>query len=145
MGRILFGLFAIVGLLIAIALFAPGLIPVAQFKPQIETAASEALGRKVTIGDDLSLQFFPRAAFRVNGLEVANADGFDAAYFMRVDKAEIGVKIAPLLSRSVDVDQFVLIGPDINLSRRARRPRQLDARRANGAVRSTARRRANGR
>lgn len=117
MNRILFILVAAVAVLLAVVLFLPGLIPVGAFKGQIEAKASEALGREVTIGDNLSFRVFPRTAFHVEDLEIANAEGFEGDYLARVDEADIGVKLIPLLSQSVEIDRFVLTRPDIRLVR----------------------------
>ncbi|MAW80083.1 MAG: hypothetical protein CMI63_07575 [Parvularcula sp.] len=117
MNRILFILAALVALALAIILFLPGLIPVAAFKGRIETQASNALGREVTFGDDLSFRIFPRTAFHVTDLVIANADGFSGDYLARVEEADIGVKLLPLLSDSVEIDRFVLTRPDIRLIR----------------------------
>ncbi len=117
MSRILFFFVAFIAVVLAVVLFLPGLIPVAAFKGQIESQASAALGREVTIGDDLSFRIFPRTAFQVKNLHIANADGFEGDYLARVDEADIGVKLMPLLSRSVEIDRFVLTRPDIRLAR----------------------------
>lgn len=119
MGRIFFFLVSIVAVLLAVAVFAPGLIPTATFKPRIEAAASAAIGREVTIGDDLSFRLLPRAAFHVEALTIANADGFDGDYLMRVAEADIGVNLFKLLANTVEVDRFVLTEPEINLARKA--------------------------
>ena len=117
MSRIVFVVVAIIAVALAVLLFLPGLIPVAAFKGRIETAASTALGREVTIGDNLSFRIFPRTAFRVEGLQIANAEGFEGDYLARVDEADVGVKLIPLLSQSVEIDRFVLTRPDIRLAR----------------------------
>ena len=117
MSRILFFLVALIAVALAVVLFLPGLIPVATFKPQIEAQASAALGRDVTIGDNLSFRIFPRTAFQVDSLQVANAEGFEGDYLVRVEAADIGVKLIPLLSKSVEIDRFVLTRPDIRLAR----------------------------
>ncbi|WP_375201082.1 AsmA family protein [Hyphococcus sp.] len=117
MNRILFFLIALIALALAILLFLPGLVPVAAFKGRIETQASNALGREVTIGDDLSFRIFPRTAFRVTDLVIANAEGFSGDYLASVEEADIGVKLLPLLSDSVEIDRFVLTRPDIRLTR----------------------------
>jgi AsmA protein len=119
MGRFFFAILALLVLLVAILIVAPGLVPVKTYKGRIEAAASNALGRNVTIGDDLSFKIIPRTAFHVVDLEVANAEGFDAPYLLRVKSADIGVKLLPLLKGSVEVDRFVLTEPDINLARAA--------------------------
>ena len=119
MARILFFLVALFAVLIAVLLLAPGVIPAATYKDRIETAASNALGREVTIGDELSIRIFPKTAFKVSDLTVANAEGFEGETLARVARADIGVKLFPLLSGSVEVDRFVLTEPAINLARKA--------------------------
>ena len=119
MGRILFFLVALIAVVIAVMLVAPGVVPVATYKAQVEARASEALGRDVTIGNDLSIKFFPRTAFVVNDLTIANADGFDGDYLATVEKADIGVRLMSLFSDSIEVNRFVLTNPDIRLIRSA--------------------------
>lgn len=116
MPRFIVAVLVLAVLLVAILVVAPGLIPVSAYKGRIETAASEALGRKVTIGDDLSLKIVPQTAFRVTDLEIANAEGFEAPYLARVKAADIGVKLFPLFSGSVELERFVLTEPDLNLA-----------------------------
>ncbi len=117
MSRILFFLVALIAVAFAVLVFAPGVIPVAAYKGRIELAASNAMGREVTIGDNLSFRIVPHTAFHVEDLEIANADGFDGAYLARVGEADIGVKLFSLLSGAVEVDRFILTEPDIILAR----------------------------
>lgn len=117
MGRFLFFIVALLAVVVAVLLFLPGLVPVAAFKDRIETAASNALGRDVTISDNLTFRIFPRTAFHVEELQIANAEGFEGPYLIRVEEADIGVKLIPLLSESVEIDRFVLTKPDIRLAR----------------------------
>ena len=118
MSRILFFLVALIAVALAVVLFLPGLIPVSAFKARIETAASSAVGRDVTIGNNLTFRIFPRTAFHVEQLQIANAEGFEGDYLIRVEEADIGVKLIPLLSESVEIDRFVLTKPDIRLIRK---------------------------
>lgn len=115
MSRIFFFLVALIAVAIAVLLFLPGIIPVAAFKDRIETAASNAVGREVTIGDNLSFRIFPRTAFQVENLTIANEEGFEGDHLLTVEEADIGVKLIPLLSESVEIDRFVLTRPNINL------------------------------
>lgn len=117
MTRFIFAVIALVFLLVAIVVVAPGLVPVSAFKGRIEQAASTALGRKVTIGDELRFKLVPQTAFHVTDLEIANAESFDAPYLARVKEADIGVKLMPLFRKSVEIDRFILTEPDINLAR----------------------------
>jgi AsmA protein len=117
MRRLVVILVALFLIALGILIVAPGVIPVKAFKPQIEARASEALGRKVTIGDDLRFRLLPQTAFRVANLEIANAEGFDAPYLARVRQADVGVKLMPLFKKEVVIDRFVLTEPDINLAK----------------------------
>ncbi len=119
MSRIPFIILALIALLFALVVLAPNFVPAAAYKERLETAASEALGRRVTVGDNLSFRLIPRTAFRVDALEIANADGFDGPYLTRVENADLGVKLFALLSGIVEVDRFVLTEPDIYLERAA--------------------------
>lgn len=119
MNRIPFIILAIIALLIGLLVIAPNIIPAAAYKDRLEAAASKTLGRQVTVGDDLSFKLFPRTAFRVDNLEIANAEGFEGAYLARVSEADVGVKFFALLSGIVEVDRFVLTEPEILLERNA--------------------------
>ena len=119
MSRIIFFALALIGVLLAVLVLAPGVIPTETYKPRIEAAATAALGREVSIGNDLSIRIFPKTAFRVSDLTIANAEGFEGDTLARVKRANVGVKLFPLLSGSVEVDQFVLTEPAINLIRKA--------------------------
>ena len=120
MGRLLFLLVALVAVIVAVLVVAPGVVPVAAYKTQIETAASNSLGREVTFGDNLTFRILPRTAFHVEDLTIANEDGFDGGYLAQVEEADIGFKLLPFISsRSVEIDRFVLTKPDINLTRKA--------------------------
>ncbi len=117
--RFIIAVLAAIGLILFILLFAPSLVPTQNFKGLIEDAASENLGRKVTLSDDIEFKLIPTTAFQVRDLQIENAEGFDAPYLASIEQANIGVKLLPLLSRTVEIDNFVLVGPSINLERRA--------------------------
>lgn len=119
MGRFLAALAALVVLLAAIVVLAPNLIPAKTYKPQIEAAATKALGRQVTLGDDISFKFLPQPAFAVSDLVIANAPGFDGDYLARVERADIGVRLKPLFAKRVEISRFVLTRPDLVLQKAA--------------------------
>ena len=120
MSRLLFILLALVGIAAAIVFFAPEIIPVSTYKARVETAASGALGREVTIGDELSFKVFPRTAFHVSDLKIANAPGFEGDHVIEVDEADIGVSLIRLIfGGAIEVDQFILRKPIMNLQRNA--------------------------
>lgn len=120
MKKFIAALFALVVVLAAIIVLAPNLIPARSYKPTIESAASKALGRTVTFGDQISFKIFPRTAFSVEDLTIANADGFDGDHLAKVAKADIGINLVSFLSsRTVKIEKFILIEPDLNFQKKA--------------------------
>ena len=117
MNKFFVALLALIAMLVSIVLFAPQLVPAEKFKGPIETAATNALGREVFIGDDLSFKILPQIAFHVTDLTIANAEGFDGPPLAHIKQADIGVKLKPLLSRNVEISRFVLNEPTLSLVR----------------------------
>ena len=115
--------------LVAVAVFLPQFIPVTAYKSVIEEQASNAIGRPVTLSDDLGIKIFPQTAFTVNQLTVANADGFSEAPFMSVEKAEFGLSLMKLISNrinagstDIEITKFVLTRPTISLEKKGTAP-----------------------
>ena len=120
MNKLIAALIALVVLIAAIIVLAPNLVPVNSYKDKIETQASKSIGRDVSFGDDLSFKLFPRTAFSVSDLTIANGEGFEGDNFAAVERADIGVRLIPFLfGGNVAIDKFVLTRPVINLQRRA--------------------------
>lgn len=114
MRKLLIALGVLAVLLVVAVLALPSLIATEGMEERIERAATDALGRRVTIDGPPELSVFP-TALGVTGLMVANADGFDAPYLLKVAQADIGVRLLPLLSQRVEITRFDLDAPDINL------------------------------
>jgi len=119
MNKLLLGILFLAILLGAAVVLAPMVVPASAYKQRLETEAAKAIGRPVTFGDDISFKIFPQAAFQVSDLEIGNAEDFDGDFLARVEKADIGVRILPLLNKSVEINRFVLSKPDLNLVRNA--------------------------
>ena len=106
--------FAVIGL----AFFAPALIPSDALRSRVERAASEALGREVTLAGDIGLQLLPRVQVSATDARIANADGFSADPFAQMGEMRFGLALAPLISRRIEVTEFVLVEPVIRLEAR---------------------------
>ena len=119
MRTFLIGLVGLIALVVGGLLLAPIFISAEDLKPRIEKAATDALGREVTIGGIPDLRVFPNPVVSVDTLVVANAEGMSAENFASVSKADIGVKLMPLLGGNVEITRFVLTAPEINLQKRA--------------------------
>ncbi|MDR2214592.1 MAG: AsmA family protein [Nevskiaceae bacterium] len=87
------------------------------FRPFIERAASDALGRPVSLGR-LHWQLGRRVGLRSEGGAVANAPGFDAPQWVSWRSVDFGVALWPLVrQRDVRVDHLSVQGLALDLQR----------------------------
>ena len=99
-------------LLILIAL--PFLINVNTFRPKIESEASAALGRKVTLGN-LSLSILA-GGVRAEDIVVADDAAFSKSPFVTAKSLKVGVELIPLIfSKQINVTHVTLEKPQIAL------------------------------
>jgi hypothetical protein len=85
-----------------------------QFKPTLETKLSDALGRKLTIGD-IKLAVFSGG---VSGADVAIADDpkFSSSPLLTAKSLSVGVELLPLIfSKQINVRTIDIESPDVNL------------------------------
>ncbi len=84
------------------------------FRPKIESEASSALGRQVTIGN-LSLSILS-GHVEADNIAIADDPAFSKSPFVTAQSLKIGVELMPLIfSRKVKVTEIVLEQPKINL------------------------------
>ncbi len=111
------------GLLVAVVVAAIVLIPmfvdVQSYKPEIEKKVSEATGRPFTLAGDLNLSLFPWVGVSFSDLSLGNPDGYQKKEFVKIKSFEARIKLMPLLSKDIEVKQFVLDGPEIYLEKRS--------------------------
>jgi AsmA protein len=101
----------VVGALVVI----PQLVPSDVYRSRIETAATQALGREVKVTGDIKLSIFPRIEARAGATTIANPEGFGDAPFASMNELRAAVALWPLLFRKVEIDEFVLVEPNIAL------------------------------
>lgn len=119
MKRFLIILSAAVAILLAAAVIIPFLIPTSVYKSQIERAASDALGREVTLKGDPKLSILPVISARIDGAQIANPDGFSDPLMIEAGSLQANVKLLPLLSRRVEVAKITLADATVRLERLA--------------------------
>ena len=106
------GITVAVFLLILIAV--PFLIDVNSFRPTIESEASAALGREVTVGN-LSLSILS-GGVRIEDIVVADDPAFSKTPFVTATSLKVGVELIPLIfSKQINVTQVTLEKPLIAL------------------------------
>ena len=117
----LFGLIIVLVLLVVAAVVVlPMVVDPNDYKPQILATAKDKLGRELAIDEDLSLSVFPWLGLETGGVRVGNAAGFKAEWFAEIDRLGLKVKLMPLLSRQVEVDNVLVQGLRLNLEKDAK-------------------------
>jgi AsmA protein len=105
---------AVVVLLLLVVLLVPLFIHANTFRPTLESQLSDALGRKVTLGD-LSFSVLSGSLVADN-ISIADDPAFSSKPFLQAKSLHIGVEVAPLLfHRQLLVTSFVADSPSINL------------------------------
>src|SRR5579859_245694 len=114
MSRILRIALVVIGVLVVIVLIAPFLIPINEFRPSIEQKASQALGRKVQVGD-LGLSLLS-GSLSAQGLSIGDDPKFGQAPFLSAKSVKVGVEIIPLIfSKSLNVTGVTIENPEVSL------------------------------
>lgn len=114
MKKVLIAIGVVIALIIIVILVLPMFINANQFKPQIETNLTSALGRKVDIGN-LSLSILS-GGVTVDNVSVADDPAFSKSAFLQAKEVTIGVELLPLIfSRKVEVRSFSIDQPEVTL------------------------------
>jgi AsmA protein len=105
---------AVVGLLVVAMLGLWLFLDANQFRPQLETAMGEALGRKVSIGN-IKVALLS-GGMAIDDLAIADDPAFSTAPFVTAKTVTAGVDLMPLIfSRSLHVKSFRLEDPQVVL------------------------------
>ncbi len=106
----------VVALLIVIVIAVPFLINVNDFRPQIESNLSSALGRTVKVGN-LSLSILS-GSVEANELSIADDPKFSNTAFLQAKMLGVGVELMPLIfSKELHVTHLTIDQPQIVLLR----------------------------
>jgi AsmA protein len=104
----------VVVVLIVILLVLPFLIPVNSFRPTIEAKASDALGRKVSLGN-LSLSILG-GSVGIDNLSIADDPKFNSGPFLTAKNVKVGVELMPLIfSKELNVTEISIVNPQLTM------------------------------
>jgi AsmA protein len=108
----------VVAVLLLIIIAIPFLINVNSFRPKLESALTEALGREVKVGN-LSLSILS-GSVSAEDLSIADDPAFSKDPFIRAKSLKVGVEVMPLIfSKKLHVTDITLDKPEIALLRDA--------------------------
>ena len=112
--KIVIGLSIILVLVVGSILALPFLIDLNRYQDQYKPLIEDALNRKVQL-QDIRLTIWPRIGARVAGFTVLDDPAFGSGPFASLTSLEVGVKLMPLLSGQVEVEEIALRDPVITV------------------------------
>ncbi|MDZ7713753.1 MAG: AsmA family protein [Rhodovibrio sp.] len=117
MKKLIYALLAVLFVLVAAVLLLPSLIDWNAYKDQLAQQVERATGRDITVDGPVSLSLLPSPAFSAQQVTLANVDGGRDQPMARIADLRVRVALAPLLQGQVEVEQLVLVEPQLLLER----------------------------
>ncbi|HET9607308.1 MAG TPA: AsmA family protein [Nitrospira sp.] len=114
MKNILIGLFIVLVFVIAGLLSLPFLVDLASYQDQYKPLIEDALNRKIEL-QSIRLTIWPRIGARVVGFTIMDDPSFSASPFASLSSLDVGVKLLPLLSKQVEIEEITLHDPLITV------------------------------
>lgn len=115
MKKLLIGVVAVVVLIVVVAVAAPFFVPVDTYKDQLISRVKAATGRDFQIAGPVKFSILPTLGIEASQVSFANAPGASTPNMLTLGKLELALKVFPLLSGQIAIDQFVLRDPVIVL------------------------------
>lgn len=125
---------ALLGIILGASIvFLPSLINLNHYKPEIQKAAYEALGRELTLEGDITLSLLPSPHVQLTGVHLANSKEGSEPYMMRVERIDMSIALIPLLRKHVELKKMTLVRPQIVLEHNEQGDKNWDFKREEGA------------
>lgn len=115
MKKILVGIISFLFLLGALAVVAPFLINVNDYKPQILAKAKEALGRDLKIEGNLQLRLLPQVKITLENVQLANAETGSQPTMASIEKIHLKLAFWPLLKKRINIQKVEIVKPTVFL------------------------------
>ena len=112
--KILIGVLIVVVVVAGVILALPFLIDLNKYQDQYKPLIEDALNRKVQL-QDIRLTMWPRIGARMAGFAVLDDPAFGSSSFTSLTSLDVGVKLMPLLSGKVEVEDITLRDPVITV------------------------------
>ncbi len=106
---------AVIVLAVCAVFAAPFLIPSDWIADKVAEQVRAQTGRTLTFSNDTSLSLFPDISLVLKNAKLSNPPDMPEGFVVAMDTLRLKVGLEPLLSRKVDVKEFVLEKPVVNL------------------------------
>lgn len=112
--KILSVIVIVLALLIVALLSLPFLVDLAAYQDHYKPLIEEALNRKIHV-QGIRLTIWPRIGARITGFTVMDDPSFTANPFASLSSLDVGVKLWPLLTKKIEVEEITLRDPVITV------------------------------
>ncbi|HSA65216.1 MAG TPA: AsmA family protein [Nitrospira sp.] len=112
--KIVIGLFIVFALLLIGLLSLPFLVDLASYQDRYKPLIEDALNRKIEL-QGIRLTIWPRIGARIVGFTVMDDPAFSTGPFASLSSLDVGVKLWPLLSQRVEIEEISLRNPLITV------------------------------
>lgn len=119
MRTLLIILLLLAALIAGAVLALPALFSSDWLRERVSAEASALIHREVRLAGEVSLQVFPRVQVRAVDASIANVPGYGDEPLAQMGELRASLALLPLLSRRIEIEEFVLIDPVIRLEARA--------------------------
>ena len=119
MKRLVAGLVAVIVIVPAIALLAPLLVDLNDFKPDIARMVEAATGHRLAIAGDIEGRILPSPGAVLRGIRIASRDDDPDADVATLDSLEIDLALLPLLRGEIRIRGVTLVRPALAIERSA--------------------------
>lgn len=120
MNRFITAGFGIFSLVLGALLVVPLLVDVNNWKPEIEEAASTALGRKLRIEGPISLSILPYPGINLTSVRISNVEWAKKEEVLTLDSINFSVSLLKLFSKTLEFSSLTLIKPTVSLETNAK-------------------------
>lgn len=110
------GLLLLLGLMVVL----PGLLNLNHYKDEISGKVKAYTGRTLTIKGDIRLSFLPTLTLKAENITLSNPSGFTSADMVSIPELQVSVKLLPLLSGTLVVEDINLKNPVFFLEKDAK-------------------------
>ncbi len=115
MKKILYGLGALIFVIIAIIVALPFFLSAQNIQDQVTRMVKSATGRNLVIRGKTSLSVFPQIALEVKDVSLSNPAGMASGAILRADSLRFRLELMPLLQKRVEITEMNLNRPVISL------------------------------
>ncbi len=106
---------AVIGAFVLVKMVNPN-----QFKPQVIAAVNQATGRTLTLGGNLSWEFYPILGVHIGNAALSNPAGFSQLTFASMDGADLSLNIGDLFDHKITVTRLTVNGLQLALIQNAK-------------------------